>query len=534
MKSRSLRVRGRKPTTLAERRKSQRSSRLERRLETRRLKKLPLALLAAIIFAFTLALQLAFFRWEPTPPSLPVPQLTALNQLVQQINQLLDQEEPIKQQAIQELLDQEVQGAVQLLYLDRQIKQSQVSLPDVPPHQVFQTLDDSQILLTLPVGLDKVRGLLVVRQKIPSPPPPDWLAAILLSGAISIAAIALVLWLKTSSTMGQIDLLCRQFVRYRRETETQEMEFPETRNRSTDLELRVAVLQDLWAKFQNMQSQLTENVEELEASKEQLEQTIEDLRKAKEQERRLVELGYAVAEFGHDIGNANGSIMTFASLVLQMLDKPTLSPLDVVRSLTYIRKIRLASSNIAGLTDDILEFARGKMQLNPTRLAAEEFQSQLEVYLGFADEIPIHYSLPAESSTELEFDNRKIARVLINLVKNAWEKLREQENGEIYIELRAEQNNLLIRVRDNGAPVPAHVLPVIFQSFQTEGKEKGTGLGLAISKKMVEAHGGSIRVENLAEAGVQFEIWLPNACIQNQGGSVDPAGMVALPQAVNY
>ena len=532
MLSRSLRSKGRKLLSPSQRHKSIRH-RPERRLGTRRLRKLPLSLLAAVIFALSLSLQLALFTWEPAQPSLPVSQLTALNKLVQQINQLLGQDEPTKQLAIQDLLDQEVQGAVQLLYLDRQVKQSQVSLPDLPPHQVFQPLDDSQILLTLPVGLDKVRGLLVVRQKVPPLPPPDWLAAMLLSGAIAVASIALVLWLKTSNTMGQIDLLCRQFLRYRRENETQEMEFPTTSRRPNELELRVAVLQDLWMKFQNVQMELTENVEALEQSKQQLENTIEDLRKAKQQEQRLIELGYAVAEFGHDIGNANGSIMSYSSLVLQQLDKPTLEPMEVARALVHIRKIELASKNVAGLTEDILEFARGKMQLNKTQHQVEDFITQLEVYLGFAEDMDIQYKYPKNIHARLEFDGRKISRVLINLVKNAWEKLREQEGGSITVMLHQERRNLLIRVRDNGAPIPTQVLPVIFHSFQTEGKEKGTGLGLAISKKMVEAHGGEIRAENLEAGGVQFEIWLPDAYQTTSTNS--PAGSdETLPQAANY
>ena len=156
MLSRSLRSKGRKLLSPSQRHKSIRH-RPERRLGTRRLRKLPLSLLAAVIFALSLSLQLAFFTWEPAQPSLPVSQLTALNKLVQQINQLLGQDEPTKQLAIQDLLDQEVQGAVQLLYLDRQVKQSQVSLPDLPPHQVFQPLDDSQILLT-PVSYTHLRA----------------------------------------------------------------------------------------------------------------------------------------------------------------------------------------------------------------------------------------------------------------------------------------------------------------------------------------------------------------------------------------
>ncbi len=168
MLSRSLRSKSRKLLSPSQRHKSIRH-RPERRLGTRRLRKLPLSLLAAVIFALSLSLQLALFTWEPAQPSLPVSQLTALNKLVQQINQLLGQDEPTKQLCNSRSAGPRSSGAVQLLYLDRQVKQSQVSHPDLPPHQVFQPLDDSQILLTLPVGLDKVRGLLVVRQKIPPP-----------------------------------------------------------------------------------------------------------------------------------------------------------------------------------------------------------------------------------------------------------------------------------------------------------------------------------------------------------------------------
>ena len=95
MLSRSLRSKGRKLLSSSQRRKPIRH-RPERRLGTRRLRKLPLSLLAAVIFALSLSLQLAFFTWEPTQPSLPVSQLTALNKLVQQINQLLGQDERMR------------------------------------------------------------------------------------------------------------------------------------------------------------------------------------------------------------------------------------------------------------------------------------------------------------------------------------------------------------------------------------------------------------------------------------------------------
>ena len=82
------------------------------------------------------------------------------------------------------------------------------------------------------------------------------------------------------------------------------------------IDLRIMMLKELWERFQTSQDELARNFQEIELSKEQLEKTVVSLRKAKEQERRLVELGYAVAEFGHEIGNANGSILSFSNLVL--------------------------------------------------------------------------------------------------------------------------------------------------------------------------------------------------------------------------
>ena len=68
--------------------------------------------------------------------------------------------------------------------------------------------------------------------------------------------------------------------------------------------------------------------------------------------------------------------------------------------------------------------------------------------------------------------------------------------------------DLLIAVSDTGPGIPPAIEHRIFQSFVTHGKEGGTGLGLAIVKKIVEEHGGNVRVKS-SPRGATFELRLP-------------------------
>ena len=233
----------------------------------------------------------------------------------------------------------------------------------------------------------------------------------------------------------------------------------------------------------------------------------------------MAELGNTVAEFGHDIRNANGSISSFATLLLKILDKDRIKAMEVVQALTYIRRIKNSSNNVTGLTTDILDFAAGRIEIRPEIYQLDEFQEQIESQLGFIDELLLHYRVPAgQPAFLLRIDGRKIIRVIVNLVKNAWEKFQdspETKDGKpAQIEVRFIPQNmreLKIQIVDNGKPIPDSILTNLFQSYQTEGKEKGTGLGLSISKQLIHAHGGMIRGYNqLDNRGVVFEIILPD------------------------
>ena len=478
--------------------------------------KMRLAISALILCAAIYLFSSSWFPHSQSPANLSITELEQINILTQEVGRLLERPKHIKNQEIQRLIDEETNGQFSLLYLDWKENLSNSGEQKIQPQKSFFTRpDDSHINLSIPVGLHKVRGVLVVSKDVTQSNAayPPWLAPLTFSMGVTLFIISIGIWLKARKLTRPIDKLCQQFTKYRREFETKDIDFPDSPERQTVLERRVSVLQDLWIKFQSIQNQLAYKVIELEESKTILEKTIHDLELAKEQERRLVELGYALAEFGHDIGNANGSIMTFVTLLLQILDKDTVNATDVVRSLMFIRKIKISSMAISGLTSDILEFAKGRTELKREVQRMDFFLSQLEVNSGFAADIDIdYYSRPSDLSFRV--DAGKLMRVIVNLVKNAWEKLEDQEDGYIKVGFIQKSNGLLIEVRDNGSPIPEEILPQLFQSFQTQGKEKGTGLGLAICKKIIDAHKGSINAENLPGGkGVQFVIYIPDCII---------------------
>ncbi|MBF0479041.1 MAG: HAMP domain-containing histidine kinase [Candidatus Omnitrophica bacterium] len=112
----------------------------------------------------------------------------------------------------------------------------------------------------------------------------------------------------------------------------------------------------------------------------------------------------------------------------------------------------------------------------------------------------------------IPLDEMKFFHVFMNLLKNAKEAM--MSKGEITISTEKESNFVNIIVSDVGPGIPEEILPQVFDSGFTYEKINGNGFGLAICKKIVEAHGGTITVENIpgpsgSPAGARFIIRLP-------------------------
>jgi signal transduction histidine kinase len=108
-------------------------------------------------------------------------------------------------------------------------------------------------------------------------------------------------------------------------------------------------------------------------------------------------------------------------------------------------------------------------------------------------------------------DERRIAQVLLNLVGNA---IKFTDAGEVAVRASVANGSFTLAVCDTGPGISESDQGRIFEECQqadtsitrTKG---GTGLGLAISKRIVELHGGRIRVESVIGKGSTFFVTVP-------------------------
>ena len=102
----------------------------------------------------------------------------------------------------------------------------------------------------------------------------------------------------------------------------------------------------------------------------------------------------------------------------------------------------------------------------------------------------------------------QINQVLLNLITNAAQAM--EEGGTLTLVSRRSGDQVEIDVSDTGGGIPDDILPKIFDPFfTTKPVGEGTGLGLSIVHKIVQSHGGSIKVRTAAKKGTTFTISFP-------------------------
>ncbi|MET3291170.1 UNVERIFIED_CONTAM: two-component system sporulation sensor kinase A [Brevibacillus sp. OAP136] len=106
----------------------------------------------------------------------------------------------------------------------------------------------------------------------------------------------------------------------------------------------------------------------------------------------------------------------------------------------------------------------------------------------------------------LQCDENQMKQVFINFIKNAIEAM--PSGGTIKIQIKQRENDIIVRIIDDGTGIPPEILSKMGQPFYTT-KEKGTGLGFMVSKRIIENHSGTIHIESEWNKGTTLEINLP-------------------------
>lgn len=175
----------------------------------------------------------------------------------------------------------------------------------------------------------------------------------------------------------------------------------------------------------------------------------------------------------------------------------------------YMALITDAAKRMSQLISDLLEYSRAG-RLSVARVELEDVLKKviedLEIPIKESRASVSHDPLPAVTGDEVQ-----LAQVFQNLIANGL-KFRGEEAPRIHVGSVEEGESWRFFVSDNGIGIEPEYREKIFAMFERlHGRQRypGTGIGLAICKKVVEAHGGSIRVESTPGEGSTFLFTLP-------------------------
>ncbi|TVQ61941.1 MAG: hypothetical protein EA379_05775 [Phycisphaerales bacterium] len=186
-------------------------------------------------------------------------------------------------------------------------------------------------------------------------------------------------------------------------------------------------------------------------------------------------------------------------------------------------KIASAVRGLDGVVGDVLSFARPISPQHDACTAQELFDDALAACAACLQRegIEVRREDAQRRPVAIECDGTLVRQALINVVRNAIEAIAGagDPSRERTVTLDASRTRvrekagdaapmISLRVRDTGPGVTPEVVARMFNPFFTT-RHTGTGLGLAIVHRIVDAHGGRVRVRNAPEGGAVVELLLP-------------------------
>ena len=211
----------------------------------------------------------------------------------------------------------------------------------------------------------------------------------------------------------------------------------------------------------------------------------------------------------HELRTPLGAVLGFAEL----LQHERVGPLNDKQQ-GYVRDIRESGEHLLSLTNDLLDLSKlevGKLTLAKKVADASVVAAGALTLLreGAAERgLLLHAALPEEAPL-LHADPLKLKQVLLNLLANA--VAHTPPGGRVTLSLEADADAVTFAVTDTGVGIAKEDLAGLFEPFAQVGSEQpgSAGLGLALSRKLVELHGGEMRVESTPGEGSTFSFTLP-------------------------
>jgi signal transduction histidine kinase/DNA-binding response OmpR family regulator len=264
---------------------------------------------------------------------------------------------------------------------------------------------------------------------------------------------------------------------------------------------------------EELEQRVQERTAELETAKKEVEEYSYSILQAKEELERASKFkDQFLSTMSHELRTPLNAILGFSDL----LPDERYGPLNE-RQRRYVAHIHTSGKHLLNLINDILDLSKieaGRLELAFESVRVEtSFREVLDTLRPLADKKSHTLSQHVENDPHVRADATRFKQVLMNLVGNAIKFM--PEGGHIELMARFVEGEIRVEVRDTGPGIPAEEQKRIFESFyrlrQSEKSAEGTGLGLAITQRLVELHGGELRLESEVGHGSCFYFSLPMA-----------------------
>jgi two-component system nitrogen regulation sensor histidine kinase NtrY len=216
----------------------------------------------------------------------------------------------------------------------------------------------------------------------------------------------------------------------------------------------------------------------------------------------------------HEIKNPLTPIQLSAERLKRKYGKESTSDRHVFEQCTdtIIRQV----GDIGRMVDEFSSFARMPKAAPELMNLAETVRDATVLQRVSARQMDIDIDV-SKADFRFMFDRRLVSQAVTNLVKNAGEAIdgrelkSDLEKGHVMVEAGLHDNVPYVTVTDNGVGLPKENRSRLAEPYMTT-REKGTGLGLAIVKRIMEEHGGRLRLQD-APSGIGAQVTLEFAPI---------------------
>jgi PAS domain S-box-containing protein len=244
------------------------------------------------------------------------------------------------------------------------------------------------------------------------------------------------------------------------------------------------------------------DISERKQAEEALRQAYDDLARVS----RVSIISELTASLAHEINQPISAAVANAKASLRWLDSETPNLEEARAAVAAIVSNGTLAAEIVSRTRRLFE--RGALQGELIEVN-DVIRESVQLLSSEAARHAVSIRTFLELTPEIQADRVQLQQVLVNLVLNAFDALKEVDGQkEVAIRSQLDGEQVMVSVSDTGVGLPPEMVDRLFETFFTT-KPRGTGMGLSISRSIITAHGGRLWAEPNEPRGATFRFTLP-------------------------